>query len=420
MDRTNPHVAILIFVLIIIGGFGYAFIAYNRAQVGMNFTSPHEDVEVYLDGQLVGTTPVIIKKVPFGFKNFLFKKAGFQSKELTYDYKPQTGYTSEIFLSDNSLESIVLNTAAQQFATGAVFGNQLYTTIGLEGEIETFNYLNQSLWAISLKEMILKPILFDENLLVVGSYPGILSLIDRGTGKIIWQKNLESNVTPLAIYNEVIWVSTSGGKLYSISFKGEVLTKDIFQEKILEKSFSLINGVPAFVTVNGDFCQKNNGEWQITKLASKGFVREGIITPDQIYLTTSHGHLYAFQHTGEIVFLVENSYAVPSRLALNKNLVVSTQNQIFLLNPLSGQVLFQRHLPEEINGLFFTEDRLLVAGKNGFLYFFDLDGEFITTKDLKSEIFDVKVILENDLLSKRTSFLVTTRDSVRIINLPGD
>lgn len=420
MDRTNPHIAILIFVLIIIGGFGYAFIAYNRAQVGMNFTSPHEDVEVYLDGQLVGTTPVIIKKVPFGFKNFLFKKAGFQSKELMYDYKPQTGYTSEIFLSDNSLESIALNTAAQQFATGAVFENQLYTTIGLEGEVETFYGSNQRLWTQTLKEMVLKPILFDENLLVVGSYSGTLSLIDRGTGQLIWQKNLESNATPLTIKNKALWVLTSGENLYSISLRGEFLTKDIFQEKILEKSFSLINGVPTFVTVNGYFCQKNNDEWQMTKLAIKGFVSEGIITPDHIYLTTSHGHLYAFQHTGELVFSVENSYAVPTKLALKKNVFVSTKNQFFILNPLSGQVLFQRQLPEEINGLFFSEDRLIVAGKNGFLYFFDLDGEFITTKDLESEIFDVKVISENNLLSKRTSFLVTTRDRVRIISLPGD
>lgn len=414
MDRTNPHLAILIFVLFIVGGFVYSFIAFNRSQMGMSFTSPHDNVEIYLDGQWVGQTPIVIKKVPFGFKNFLFKKEGFQSKEWLYDYKPRSDYTGEIFLSDNSLQAMIIKTAAQRFASGTVFQDQLFTTIGLEGQIETFDSSYQKLWRLSLEEMILKPALLAENLMIVGTYAGTLAVIERETGQLVWQKKLENNVTPIALDNHIIWVLTSGTKLYSFSLAGELLSKDIFPEEILADSVSMIDNLPAFLTTQGDLIRKRDGKWQIRKMTIRGLAREAIITADQICLTTSQGHLYAFDPTGEQVFFVEDSYPDPTTLVLNRNLYVSSKDTFYILDPLSGEVLFQRQLAEEINGLFFSEDQLLVAGKSRFVYFFDLDGQFITTKDVESEVMDIKVISEN------ASLLVTAKDSVSIIQLPGD
>ncbi len=412
MDRSNPHIAILIVLLFIVGAFGLTFYLFNRAQITLTFTSPHGAVDIYMDGVQVGTTPVALEKVPFGFRRFSFVKNGFETKEWVYDCKPNMDYGREIFLSDNSIETRVIPTVGTKFASPAVFVDDYYLIVGTEGQIEYLDSNLQKVWTNDLGEIILAPTLVAQNLIVVGTFEGSLYGLNAKDGRIIWHHNLGNNVTPLTLNDDIIWVY-AGNNLLSIDNSGQILTDKPLTNKMIVDSFCFLNGLPTFIDEEGFLFSMLEEDWLTTEFPVRGKIQSSIITENYVYILGSMGDLYCYTHDAGQVYLIEHSFNLPATLKLDQNLLITSGNTISLVDPQDGKIVLQRELGEDLNEICVSQGLLLVGGESRFLFFFTPDGDFITAKDFASSIFGVSS------LPHTKSFLVTTQNGVSIVKKPG-
>ncbi|WP_164730917.1 PEGA domain-containing protein [Anoxybacter fermentans] len=406
MDRTNSHLAVFIFIIIIVGSFAYALYAYNNAKGEIMITSPLENIVVYMDGQMMGKTPIKITSIPLGFRAFRFEKEGFESEELLIDFKPNSKFRREVYLSDLTLATSNIHTSSNRYVIPAQMQGEMVYSVDLEGRVDAIQLDRVKVWSYLLNELVLRPVIQTQEFLIVGTFQGSVYAFNRYSGKILWQRKLGIDVTPLVIKDKNLWLLANRSTIYRYTLEGELLKKEEFEEEILAESFVFLDNSPAFFTVDGTFWHQRGDQWYSLKLSINGGAKQGIITDDFLYLLSSRGVFYAFSHTGKEIYSIRNGFQKPINILLKDYLYISSGKKIYILEPESGSILNSKEVSERIVLLDYCRNKLWVGGEQGFLYLFDETGKFITARDMGSLVVGVTSIPGS------SSMIITTENSL--------
>ena len=250
------------------------------------------------------------KGVLFGINintgNMIWKK---QVGQMMYS-TPKVGY-EKLFIATTSGKLTALDphtgevTWKKQLASGIfcepiIKRDRIY--FGSEdGTVCCINWFNSKVeWTIaSESRMAVSSPIIDEEKMYVGNNKGILSVIDIGTGKILWKKELGDKIlSQPVITGGDLFAVTSGGKIYCMDLKGNIKWELDIREKV-ETSFviaekkMIIPGRKGKVYV---IDTRKAGIERIIRVAGE-IVSAPVVRGGSIYITTLKGKIYKFPAT---------------------------------------------------------------------------------------------------------------------------
>ena len=406
MDRTKPLYAVSIVLLIIFGVLVFSIVSYNKARGVVKFTSPQEDITVYIDGEKKGKLPTDIDKIDLGLRTFTFEKEGYKKRSILLDLKPKSQLERIVYLSNEQLPVKDLYSPDEKLTISTVKEDNIITST-LGRNLISLTPTGKKNWTTETQGIILNQPITYKNYLIIDNLIGPFTVYDINTGKLLWTKSsTKGNVSPLVIDDNKIWaLSDNDTKLSQYSLNGQLIKDITLEASMVADSFKIEDNGLTFITTSGDYYYIKDSRQKVVHLSNLKPVKSAKIVDDKVYILYNDGDFRLYSTEGKLTFSKTVTELYKS-FYFDEYLYLIRKNKFDICDPETGKILSTQKLHEDINYFNKINDQLWIGGDWNFLYIFDKDGKFITARNMRSAVKSVSPLPESDYK------LITTENGV--------